>query len=90
MSSPVPFNRPDLKDSEPAYHCAASISGAVARAGWFSTYARMKDGHLPRPGSWGEQSHRWCQGIDVIDAEVKRYESEMIEESKNKAAKKRG
>jgi len=76
-----------MKGSEAAYYCAASVSGAVGRAGWFSSYNRYKDGHLPRPGSWGEHPHRWCQGIDLIDAEVKRYEAEMLEESKKKAGK---
>ena len=86
-AQPVPISRPDLKDGEAAHHCAASVSGAVAQAGWFSTFARMKDGHLPRPGSWGEQPHRWCEAIDLIDAEVRRYEAEALEEHKQQAAK---
>ena len=91
MAKPVPITgRPDLKDAEASYHCAASVSGTVAQAGWFSDYNRMKDGHLPRSTIWGEHSHRWCQGIDLLDSEIRRREAESLEDAQEKAKAKRG
>ncbi len=78
-----------MKGSIAAYHCAASIAGAVGRAGWIASFNRMKDGHLPRPGSWGEQSHRWCQGIDLLDAEISRRDAEALENQREES-KRRG
>lgn len=49
------------------------------------SYRAFKDGHLPAPGAWLDQSATWARWMRIVDGEVAKLE----EERRKQAAKRR-
>lgn len=68
---------------EDSKRCPASMvdSGVLAL---LDSYRAFKDGHLPAPGAWLDQSAAWARWMRVIEAEAGKIEVERAKKARRR------
>jgi len=75
---------------EDSLRCPASMVNANIMA-LLDSYRAFRDGHLPAPGAWLDQSATWARWMRLIEAEVGQIEVERAKRARaNRARAKAG
>jgi len=69
---------------EDSLRCPASMVTSKVLA-LLDSYRAFKDGHLPAPGAWLDQSASWARWMRIIEGEVGKIEEERAKRARAKA-----
>lgn len=74
---------------EDSLRCPVSILGTDAQQviALLDSYRAWKDGHLPAPGAWLDQSAVWARWMRIIENEASKIEVERAKRARAKAGR---